>query len=191
MPVKVHLKNLHISPRKVRLVADIIRGMDVIEAEKQLGFVFKRAANPILKLLNSAVASAKHDFEMKEDNLFISSIMVNEGPTMKRWRPRAYGRAYPIMKRSSHIVLELDEKVKTERKMKRGEKKEQKKEQKKKNIIGKKVSGVKTKIREESKEKKSTPEISKGAKQKFLKEDKPKPTDKKGVLKKIFRRKSV
>ena len=74
MAVKVQLKHLHISPRKVRLVADLVRGADVQEAEKILKFTFKKAAKPIEKLLKSAVATAKNDFSFEESNLFVSEI---------------------------------------------------------------------------------------------------------------------
>ncbi len=118
MKVIAKLNHLRISPKKVRLVADLIRGVDVREAENQLKFLTKRAAEPILKLLNSAVANAQHNFGVEKDNLFISEIQVNEGPTTKRWRARAMGRAAPIMKRTSHInlVLETKKEVKPKKK---------------------------------------------------------------------------
>jgi len=110
MKITAKLNHLRMSPRKVRLVADLVRGMDVKEAEIQLKFLTKRAAGPILKLLNSAVANASHNFNIEKDNLFISEIQVSEGPTLKRWRARAMGRAAPIMKRTSHISLILETK---------------------------------------------------------------------------------
>lgn len=111
MKVKASLKYLHISPRKVRMVTNLIKGMGVKEAEIQLQLLPQRAAKPLLKLLNSAVASAKHDFDIDKKNLYISKIITNEGPTLKRWRARARGTASPIMKRTSHVILELEEKV--------------------------------------------------------------------------------
>lgn len=118
MKITAKLNHLRISPRKVRLVTDFIRGMDVKKAETQLKFLTKRVAEPILKLLNSAVANASHNFDVEKDNLFISEIQVNEGPTLKRWRARAMGRAAPIMKRTSHInlVLETKKEVKAKKK---------------------------------------------------------------------------
>ncbi len=107
------------SPRKVRLVADLVRGMDAKKAETQLKFLTKRAARPFLKLLNSAVANASHNFDVEKDNLFISEIQVNEGPTLKRWRARAMGRAAPIMKRTSHINLVLETKKEVKKKKKK------------------------------------------------------------------------
>ena len=109
MKITAKLNHLRIAPRKVRLVADIIRGRDVKEAEIQLKFLARRAAEPLLKLLNSAVASAKHDFQIEEENLYVLKTMVDEGPTLKRSHPMSRGRAYPIMKRSSHITIILSE----------------------------------------------------------------------------------
>lgn len=111
MKVTAKLKYLHISPRKVRLVTNLIKGMDVAEAELRLRLLPKRAAKPLLKLLASAVASAKHDFELEEKNLYISKIVTNPGPVLKRSRARARGRASLISRRTSHVILELTQKV--------------------------------------------------------------------------------
>lgn len=118
MKVSAKLSHLRMSPRKVRLVADLVRGLDAKEAETQLKFLTKRGAEPVLKLLNSAVANAQHNFDIEKDNLFISEIQVNQGPTLKRWRARAMGRAAPVMKRTSHInlVLETKKEVKVKKK---------------------------------------------------------------------------
>jgi large subunit ribosomal protein L22 len=110
MAFEVKLKHLKISPRKVRLVADMIRGKKIDEAQAILGFAVKKGADPILKLLNSAVANVKNNAKKDIDNLFISKLTVDEGPTAKRIMPRAKGKADRIMKRSSHITLVLDEK---------------------------------------------------------------------------------
>jgi len=109
MEIKVKLSNLRTSPRKVRQVVDLVRGKKVAEAQSILLFTVNKSARPVLKLLNSAVASAKHDLHLDESNLFISKIAVDEGPKLKRWHPMSRGRAYPIIKRSSHIVLILSE----------------------------------------------------------------------------------
>lgn len=109
MEVKAKLRFLRIAPRKVRLVADLIRAKSALAAESQLSFMPKGSARPMLKLLNSAVANAENNFKLKKDNLYIKRIMVDEGPKLKRWRPRAFGRAAPILKRSSHITIILDE----------------------------------------------------------------------------------
>ncbi len=120
MQAKASLNYLRISPQKVRLIADLIRGMEVIEAENQLKFITKQASRPVLKLLNSAIANASHNFSIEKDDLYISEIQVNEGPPFKRWTPRAMGRATPIIKRTSHInlVLETKKRIKTKKKKK-------------------------------------------------------------------------
>lgn len=111
MPVKVHLRQLRISPRKVRLVVDVIRGMKVDEAMDQLEYIPKRSSSPVLKLLKSAVAAAENDFKMNKEDLYISKIIVDEGPILKRSMPHAMGRAFPIMKRTSCITIVLDKKA--------------------------------------------------------------------------------
>lgn len=110
MEVKAYLRYLRMSPRKVRLVADLIRGKEVKEAENILNFTKKRAALPLLKLLKSAIANAKHNFNLSEKNLYISKILVNEGPRLKRVFPRARGRADIRQKKMSHITIVLNEK---------------------------------------------------------------------------------
>ena len=107
--VKAKLSYLRISPRKVRLIADLIRGKSVVRAEQILNFAVKRAAKDVLKLLKSAVASASHNFQLEESNLYIAKITVDEGPKLKRWRPRARGSASEIQKKTAHITIMLDE----------------------------------------------------------------------------------
>ncbi|MEK7519444.1 MAG: 50S ribosomal protein L22 [Patescibacteria group bacterium] len=109
MSVIAKLRYLRIAPRKVRLVTPLIKGKEVNKAEIILKFTVKKAAQPILKLLKSAVASARHNFQLDEKNLYISKITVDEGPKFKRWRARARGRAAEIQKKTSHITLILEE----------------------------------------------------------------------------------
>lgn len=115
---KAQLKSLRMSPRKVRLVVDLVRGMNVEAARAELAFNKKAAARPVLKLLESAVANAVHNHHMKTENLMIETAFVDEGKTLRRWMPRAMGRATPLRKRSSHITLvltgEVDESKKVE-----------------------------------------------------------------------------
>lgn len=113
MEVKVRLSNIRIAPLKVRRVADLVRGKDSVKAQSILAFTVAKPAKPVLKLLQSAVATAKNDFKLDENNLFVSKIMVDEGPKLKRWHPMSRGRAFPILKRTSHIVLILAEKTPT------------------------------------------------------------------------------
>lgn len=111
MEVKAKLRYLHIAPRKVRLVIDLIRGLEAGEALQRLDFIQKRAARPVKKLLHSAISNAEHNFNLDRHNLYIKEIRADEGPKFKRWQPRAFGRAYPILKRTSHITIVLEEKV--------------------------------------------------------------------------------
>ena len=109
MPVVAKLKYLRVAPRKVRLVADLIRGKSVKEAQTLLRFTVKKANEPVLKLLKSAIASARNNFQLEESNLYICKISVDEGPKYKRHMPRARGQAYEIQKKTSHITILLDE----------------------------------------------------------------------------------
>lgn len=109
MPVTAKLKYLRISPRKVRLIADLIRWKKIEEAQIILKFAKKRGAYPLSKLLNSAIANAKNNFQLDPKNLYISKITVDEGPKYKRWMPRARGAAYEIQKKTSHITIVLAE----------------------------------------------------------------------------------
>ena len=109
MEVQASARYIRMSPTKVRLVIDVVRGMKVREAQAQLAFMKKAAAEPVLKLLNSAMANATHNFQMLQEDLYIKSIVADGGPTLSRFRPRAFGRAAPIRKRSSHISIILDD----------------------------------------------------------------------------------
>jgi len=109
MEVKGSAKYLKITPKKMRLVIDVIRKMGVERAEAQLHFIPRKASALILKALRSVVASAEHNFNLKKDNLFIKKIIVNEGPALERWTPKAFGRATPIKKRTSHLEIILAE----------------------------------------------------------------------------------
>lgn len=106
--MKAKLSNYRQSPRKVRLVTDLVKGKKVTDALTQLSFVPKRASLPVEKLLRSALANAVVQGK-KEENLSISTIEVNEGATLKRMRPRARGSAFRINKRTSHVTLTLSE----------------------------------------------------------------------------------
>ena len=109
MEAKAVARHIRIAPRKVRQEIDLIRGKDVGEAEAILQFVPNRAAKPVYKLLRSAVANAEQNHQMDTDSLYISAAYVDEGPILKRFRPRAHGRADRIDKRLSHITVVLKE----------------------------------------------------------------------------------
>jgi large subunit ribosomal protein L22 len=100
---------VRMSPMKVRRVVDLVRGMPVGEAASVLQFAELKAAQPVAKVVASAVANAENNVDLDRANLVISTITVDEGPTMKRFQPRAQGRAYRIRKRTSHIYVEVTE----------------------------------------------------------------------------------
>lgn len=105
--VTAKLSYLRMGPRKVRLVADLIRGRSVGRAIDILTVTNKRPAKPLLKLLLSAVANAKHNFSLAQDGLKVATLTVDGGPMLKRWMPKAHGRATPVRERTSHINLVL------------------------------------------------------------------------------------
>src|SRR5215467_10335632 len=105
--VKASARYVRIAPRKARLIADQVRGMHIESARALLQFSPRGAAHPIHKLINSAAANAENNHDLVADEMRISSITVDEGPTLKRYRPRAQGRATPIHKRTSHIAVAL------------------------------------------------------------------------------------
>ena len=162
------LNYLRIAPRKVRLVADSIRGLSVNEAEAQLSLKPKRAGLPLIKLLHSAIANAKHNQQLDASRLFIKEIRVDQGPTLKRFMPRAMGRATPIHKKSSHIMLVLAE----SEKLKEPRFKIVKPERIKKREL--------ERIRKERTEQKEKQEVKETKK-----------TKSPGFIKKMFRRKSI
>lgn len=110
MKAKAVARYVRIAPRKVRLVIDLIRGKEVGEAIAILRHTPKAASPVVEKLVMSAVANAEHNYKMNPDNLVISEITCDQGPTLKRYRPRAQGRASRINKRTSHITVVLNEK---------------------------------------------------------------------------------
>ena len=107
---KAHVKFVRIAPRKAQLVADLIRGKQVGEAIAILRHTPKSVSPIMEKLLNSAIANAEHNYQLDVNKLVVSQVFANQGPTMKRFRPRAMGRASRINKRTSHITLVVSEK---------------------------------------------------------------------------------
>jgi len=107
---RAYLKYVRISPRKVKIVLDLIRGKDVATAMAILKNTPKSASEYLIKLLKSAVANAEHNFSMDASKLYVSECFVCPGPTLKRIMPRAQGRAFRIFKRTSHITLAVKEK---------------------------------------------------------------------------------
>ena len=110
MEAKAYLRYIRISPRKVQIVCDLIRGKDVNTAMSILMQTPKAASEPLVKLLKSAVANAENNFGMDVEKLVVSQVFATPGPILKRMRPRAQGRAFRINKRTSHVTLAVAEK---------------------------------------------------------------------------------
>jgi large subunit ribosomal protein L22 len=180
MIVSAKLKSLRKSPRKVRLVSDMLKGLDVEKAQNQLKFLVKGSVPHFEKLLKSAVANAEINFGLDKNNLYIKDIIVNEKTKMKRWLPRAHGRASLLLKRTCSVEIILDERVKG-----KGRKKVVRQE-----IKDVKKADVEEKIgKEEVKEAKK--EIVKEKEEKEFVDEKKKAAESKGFLKRVFRRKSM
>lgn len=108
--VRARAKYIRTAPPKMRIVADLVRGMPVVEARRILGFSDRRAAETILKAVESAVANSENGtLGLAAEELYVERIYVDEGPMLKRWLPRARGRATRIRKRTSHLTVELAE----------------------------------------------------------------------------------
>ena len=105
MKVRAQAKYIRQAPNKVRIVLDVVRGLPVNEAEQVLRHLNRRAAEPVAKVLKSAVANAEHNHSLDADALFVAEAFADEGPTLKRFRPRARGRATRVRKRTSHITI--------------------------------------------------------------------------------------
>ena len=109
MEARCHVRYIWISPSKVGIVADLVRGKPVREALAILRYTPKRASKVVEKAIRSAIANAENNHDMDGDSLYVAEIYVGKGPTLKRWRPRARGIAYPIQKKTSHLTVVLRE----------------------------------------------------------------------------------
>lgn len=123
MEVTAKTRFLRMSARKVRLVADLVRGLPVAQALDTLKFMNKAASKPVEKTIRSAAANADHNAHLDKDALTLTKITVDKGMVLKRWRPRAFGRAAPIHKHSCHITVVLSDEKKEKRKKSTEEKK--------------------------------------------------------------------
>ena len=110
MEARAILRNVRIAPRKVKVVCDLIRGKSAAEANAIMMNTPKAASEILVKLLKSAVANAENNHNMDPEKLYVSEVFVTPGPIMKRIRPMSHGRAFRILKRTSHITLVLKEK---------------------------------------------------------------------------------
>lgn len=153
MKVSAKLNGLRIAPRKSKIVADLIKGMDVSEALDQLDIHIKRTSPYMKKLLLSAIANGENNFGIDKGNMYVYNVLIGAGPTLKRWMPKAFGRAGEILKRTTKIELILEERVEgknrktkeqvekeKQKKIEESKKmeKERKKEEEKKNVVEKK-----------------------------------------------------
>lgn len=167
------LRYVQLAPRKVRLAATMLKGLSVNEAEAQLLVNPQRANVALLKLLRSAVSSAKQNAKLNSENLFIKEIRVDGGPMLKRYMPRAMGRATPIQRKSSHVILVLAEAEKS------------------KSARFKIVKPEKISKREKAQKTKETKREKEMEKAKASEHEIKKPTEKPGFMRRIFRRKAV
>lgn len=172
MKVQATLNNYRRSSKKIVEVARVLRGMDCVAALAQLEQTYKKDAPVLIKLIGSAMANAQNNFSLDKNNLFVADIVIGAGPTMKRWRARAYGRAASILKRTSKITVVLDERKPSTAK------KPAKKSPEIKDVAADKVEAKKEDAAKKQEEKK----FSDGGKGKV---------NQKGFSKKVFRRKSA
>ena len=195
------LRYLRIAPRKVRLVVNLIRGEKLEQAQIILNFTQKKAALPVLKLLNQALASAvEKDLKLDKKNIYISKIFVDGGPSYKRTFPRARGRADVILKRTSHVTIILDEIDKKVRKPSKAKVSEGKRKKVKKSSIAKAMEDKGRKIRlsqsqiAEKEQEKRKEEESVSARDRWskkrLKAEKIRPKKERGI-RRFFRRKAI
>lgn len=193
MQIKAQSKYLKISAKKMRLVTRIIKGKDVLQALSYLKFVPRKASPFIFKTLSSALANAEHNFNLNRNNLFVKEIFVNEGATLKRWRPRAFGRATPIQKKSAHLTIILEEKEPSLKPLKSKEESLEKKKEKTSQEDLKIVTAQEVKKQEARSSDKDNLEGEPEVKRKAPEQDSKKVRNriKDANLKKFFRRKSI
>lgn len=184
MKVTARLNNIRIAPRKIRLVTNFIKGMDIQTAVNQLDATVKKGSAPIKKLLLSAVSNGENNFGIDRNNMYVYSVIVGAGPTLKRWMPKAFGRAGQILKRTSQIELVLEERVEG-----KGRKSKEQMEKEKKARLAEQKKAEKEAIKE-SKENEEV--VEKNVEKKKTVADSKKAKENQGNWgSKIFRRKSM
>jgi large subunit ribosomal protein L22 len=191
MKVTAELNNLRISPRKVKLVADLIKGMDAIEAVAQLDVAIKKTSGYMQKLLLSAIANGENNFGLSKSNLYVLDAVVGAGPTLKRWMPKAYGRAGQILKRTSKVRIVLEERVEGKDRKSKDQMEKEKAEKVKK--ATQELRKEEERKKEEKKDEVKDAKTEKIAEVKTKSADKTKKTaeEPKSWKNKIFRRKSM
>lgn len=191
MKVTAKLKNLRTSPRKVRLVANLIKGMDANAAVVQLNQTTKKSGDSIEKLLKSAISNAVNNFGLDQNNLYVSDIQVGEGTRLKRWLPRAHGRATLLLKRMSQINLTLEEKVEGKNRKSKDEMEKERKAREAAKEKAIKEAMKEMEAAEKEAEVKETKEVKPVAAKARTKKGEAKTGQDNGFLKKVFNRKSV
>jgi len=188
MKVTANLKSIRIAPRKVRLTAKLIRGLDVADALDQLEVQVKRSNPFMFKLLKSAISNGENNFGLDKNNLYIFDVIVDGGSTLKRWMPKAYGRAGQILKRTSQIEIILEERVEG-----KGRKsKEELEKLKQARVDAQKKAEKEAKAEADKKDEDEKKEEKTQVKSEKKEIEKGKKVEKKGgITSKIFRRKSM
>lgn len=189
MKVSAKLNNLRMPNRKVKLTADLIIGMNVSDAANQLNAVAKKSSPFLIKLLNSAIANGENNFGIDRDNMFVFDVVVKEGITLKRWMPKAHGRATPIRRRMSQIEIVLEEREEGKnRKSKEQLEKEKKARIEKQEKIEKEIAAERIESEKEEVADNSAKKEAKIKEKAGVKKDAAAPNA--GWANKIFRRKS-
>ena len=190
MKVNAKLNNLRIAPRKIRLVTNLIKKMDIENALDQLDNTVKKGSLPVKKLLLSAISNGENNLGIDRNNMYVLDVVVGAGPTLKRWMPKAYGRAGQILKRTSKIEIILEERVEG-----KGRKTKEQLEKQKKQRLDEKKKAEKERAKEKEEAEKDQPfdkggTVSAGKKEKIAEKEK-KVEKKGGITSRIFRRKSM
>ncbi|MFA4817593.1 MAG: 50S ribosomal protein L22 [Parcubacteria group bacterium] len=192
MRVNAKLNKIRIAPRKIKLVTDFIEGLDVARALEQLDATVKTGVQPIEKLLQSAISNGENNFGIDRDNMYVYKITVGAGPALKRWMPKAFGRAGRILKRTSQIELILEERVEGKgRKTKEQMEKEKKAREAKKKKIEKEAEEKRAEEKKPASTRDDDRSSTRGGEEKEKKELTKKVEKKGGLTSRIFRRKSM
>lgn len=189
MKVSARLNNLRIASRKTRLVASLIKGLDIQDALNQLENTVKGANIPMAKLIKSAMANGENNLGLDKNNLYIFDARIEEGIKMKRWMPKAFGRAGRILKRSSNIIITLEERVEG-----KNRKSQEQIDKERKERTEKKIKAEREARKEQEEKEKDKKEKEGGKTEKVEKAEevtKSRKIEKKGFMGRIFRRKSM
>lgn len=195
MKVTAKLNNLRIAPRKSRLIANLVKGLDVQDALNQLDSTIKGSSVPMAKLIKSAIANGENNLGLDKNNLYIFDARVEDGMKMKRWMPKAFGRAGQILKRTSNIIVVLEEIVEGKNRKSQEQIEKERKERMENKIKAEREARKEQEKKEKDKEKEEKTKTSKSEKTEKPEEGRvanvSKKNEGKGFMGKIFRRKSM